>query len=222
MYKADRSWARSLVGCAAMFAVPSMAASQAKPALVHSVDVLLPPPLVVSAPQYVTAGGTGAYTAHIVGSSKTNTVTCEIVNNGTIVGPSNVPVIQFTAGPTTEPLVLSCMQSDGYNTSPPGFTTIFAVNPVTSPIISAPASVSAGSPGVIARVDACTNCTYSWTVNNGVITSLGGTYGVTSYGQNSITFTAGMPPGGTVQLLVSVTGPDSSTALGALTIGLVP
>jgi hypothetical protein len=222
MYKADRSWARSLIGCAAILAVPTMAASQTKPALVHSVDVLLPPPLVVSAPQYVTAGGTATYTAHIVGSSKTNTVTCEIVNNGTIVGPSNAHSIQFTAGPTTEPLVLSCMQSDGYNISPPGFTTIFAVNPVTSPIISAPASVSAGSPGGIARVDACANCTYYWSVNNANITSDGGPAGVTAYGKNTITFTAGVPPGGTVQLAVTVTGPDGSTAVATLTIGLVP
>jgi len=214
MVTPDSLCRRVLMAVVLVAACPAIALAQAKPALVHSVDVNLPPPIVL-APQYVTAGSNAMYNAEIVASAGTNSVACEIVHNGTIVGPVGHS-LQFHPGPTEGPVIFSCMQSDGVNISPPGFTTISALSPVPNPVISAPTFVAAAAQGVTASIPAQANWTVAWSITNGQITSIGGPNGVTAFGSNTITFTAGTP--GTLTLNVSVTGLDQSIGVGQLQI----
>ena len=217
MVTPDSLCRRVLLAVVLVAACPAIALAQAKPALVHSIDVNLPPPIVL-APQYVTAGSNGNYTAEIIGSAGTNSVSCEIVHNGTIVGPSG-HTIQFHAGASEGPVIFSCMQSDGVNISPPGFTSISAVSPVPNPVISAPASLAAGTHGITASIQVQPNWNVAWSVTNGQITSVGGVYGVTAFGSNTITFDAGTP--GTLTLNVSVSGLDGSIGVGQAQIQLL-
>ena len=217
MVTPDSLGRRVLIAVLLVAACPAIALAQAKPALVHSVDVNLPPPIVL-APQYVTAGSSATYLAELVASAGTNSVACEIVRNGTIVGPPG-HTIQFHVGPTEGPVIFSCMQSDGVNISPPGFTTISAVSPVQNPVISAPASLAAGTHGITASIPVQPNWNVALTVTNGKITSVGGVYGVTAFGSNTITFNAGTP--GTLILNVSVTGLDQTIGVGQAQIQLL-
>lgn len=214
MVTPDSLCRRAWIALLLVAASPVSALAQAKPALVHSVDVNLPPPIVL-APQYVTAGSSATYMAELVGSSGTNSVSCEIVRNGTIVGPVG-HTLSFHAGATEGPVIFSCMQSDGVNVSPPGFTTISALSPVPNPSISAPAFVAAAAQGVTASIPVQANWTVAWSITNGQITSIGGPNGVTASGTNTITFTAGAP--GTLNLSVTVTGLDQSVGVGQVQI----
>src|SRR5450830_748679 len=85
------------------------------------------------------------------------------------------------------------------------------VNPVpVTPVITAPATVGAGSPNRIASVPAHAGSTYAWGITNGTITA--------GQGTNQITFTAGVA--GT-PLTLSVTETDSSgctSAAGTATV----
>jgi PKD-like domain len=102
----------------------------------------------------------------------------------------------------------------GGQMSAPGQTTV-VVNPVpTTPAVTAPPTVMAGSPNWTASVPAHAGSTYSWTITNGTITS--------GQGTNQITFTAGVA--GT-PLTLSVTETNASgcvSAAGTKTITVAP
>jgi FG-GAP-like repeat len=98
-------------------------------------------------------------------------------------------------------------------TSAPGTTNV-VVNPLATPAVTAPSTVMAGSPNWTASVPAHAGSTYSWTIQNGTITS--------GQGTNQITFTAGVA--GT-PLTLSVTETTVSgcvSAAGTKTITVAP
>ena len=99
--------------------------------------------------------------------------------------------------------------------SDPSSTVTVTVNPLpATPVITAPATVGAGSPNRIASVPAHAGSTYTWGITNGTITGGSGT--------NQITFTAGTA--GT-PLTLSVTETNSlgcTSAAGTATVTVLP
>jgi hypothetical protein len=99
--------------------------------------------------------------------------------------------------------------------SDPSAPVTVTVNPVpATPVITAPATVGAGSPNRIASVPAHAGSTYAWGITNGTITG--------GQGTSQITFTAGAA--GT-PLTLSVTETNSSgctSAAGTATVTVLP
>jgi hypothetical protein len=97
--------------------------------------------------------------------------------------------------------------------SDPSATVTVMVNPVpTTPVITAPAMVGAGSPNRIASVPSVVGATYAWSIGNGTITG--------GQGTNQITFTAGTA--GTLTLGVSMTVGSCTSGSGSANVTVAP
>ena len=92
-------------------------------------------------------------------------------------------------------------------------TTSVVVNPAPAvPVVTAPATVGAGSPNRTASVPAHAGSTYLWVVTNGAITS--------GQGTSQITFTAGAA--GILTLAVTETNSGCPSAPGSVTVSVAP
>jgi LmbE family N-acetylglucosaminyl deacetylase len=195
-----------------------------------SATVNVVPP--VTTPQTPTITGANPVTANSTGNTaqvtaRTGMTYTWTITNGTItsaggtagVTSGTTNTITYTAG-TVGSIALTCAESNSAGaSSSPGSFTVTVVAPPSTPVISAASPVTAGSSGNTASVTANPGMTYSWTINNGSITSAGGASGVTSGGVNSITYTAGVA--GTITLTcVERNAAGSASAPGAATVNI--
>jgi len=98
--------------------------------------------------------------------------------------------------------------------SAPSAPVTVTVNPVpATPVITAPATVGAGSPNRIASVPAVVGATYAWSITNGTITG--------GQGTNQITFTAGTAGTLTLSVIVTVGGCPSASGSANVTVAAV-
>ena len=194
MYTIPRIGAMLLSGFAVLGATPGMANAQAKPALVRSVNVQLPPPIVTTQP-YILGGVVD--TARVTMTGNINTYSCTL-DGGTVQGAFGSQAFQFTGNLPPGAITFICSQSDGVNTSAPGYTSVPIIPPAATPTIIVQPSVTAGTQTVNASVIANPGEGYAWSISNGMITSVGGASGLTIGGFNAITFKPG--PSGTVTL----------------------
>ena len=147
---------------------------------------------VISAPAYATAGSAGLRASVPVqdGSSCAWSIT-----GGTITAGDGTSEIAFTAG-TLGTVQLGCVVTNAAGTAGSPGSAVSAIVPAPSlPVISAPATVPAATPGLVASVPAQAASTYAWTITGGTITA-----GADS---NQITYSAGSS--GSVQLACVVT-----------------
>ncbi|MBK9062774.1 MAG: carboxypeptidase regulatory-like domain-containing protein [Acidobacteria bacterium] len=111
-------------------------------------------------------------------------------------GLSNPNTCTPTASPTvTTAYSVVVSNANGCASAPSSPVTVTIGAPPAAPVITAPATVGAGSPNRVASVPAVGGATYAWSITNGTITS--------GQGTDQITFTAGTP--GTLTLGVIVT-----------------
>ena len=114
-----------------------------------------------------------------------------------------------TASPTvTTAYTVSVSNASGCVSDPSAPVTV-TVNPApAAPVITAPATVGAGSPNRTASVPPVVGATYAWTITNGTITA--------GQNTNQITFTAGTA--GTLTLGVTVTAGGCTSAMGTANV----
>lgn len=171
-----------------------------------------------ASPATVTTGGTSSLTAVFDGGTGLITP-----GNLTAVSGNAVPVV--VAATTTYTLTVTASAGQATRT-----VLVTAVPAPATPVISAPASVNAGTAGYTASVPVQAGCSYAWTITGGAISAGSGT--------SQVTFTAGAS--GSVQLGCVVTNaagaasdPGSATCLilvplpftvasGALTLPVPP
>ncbi|WP_291270410.1 beta-propeller fold lactonase family protein [Geothrix sp.] len=174
-----------------------------------SAAIVAPPTSpVITSPANVTAGRSG-YTASVpaqAGSSYAWTVT-----NGTITAGAGTPSITFTAGASGS-VGLSCVVTNAAGTPSTAATASAAIvaAPAT-PVVIAPAYVTAGQTGYTASTPAQAGMSFAWTITNGTITS--GSTGA------SVTFTAGAS--GSVGLSCVATNAASTAATGTASSAIV-
>jgi hypothetical protein len=119
------------------------------------------------------------------------------VNSVTFTSPTQVTLSLNTTAAPTGAKDVTLANPDGQNATGTGILTI--CTPPSTPVVAAPSTVGAASPGRTASVPAHAGSTYAWTIGNGTITA--------GQGSNQITFTAGTA--GT-PLSLSVTETNSS------------
>ncbi|WP_243324334.1 SUMF1/EgtB/PvdO family nonheme iron enzyme [Geothrix sp. SG200] len=163
--------------------------------------VAAPTTPVITAPANVTASQTG-YTASVpaqAGSTYAWTLT-----NGSITAGASTTSITFTAGASGN-TIPSCIVTNAAGTaSTAGTATCAIVAAPTTPVITAPANVTASQAGYTASVPAQAGSTYAWTITNGSITAGAST--------TSITFTAGASGTATPSCIVTNAAGTASTA----------
>jgi hypothetical protein len=160
--------------------VTNAAGTASAPGTATIAIVPVPGTPVITSPAFATAGAAGlaASVPAVPGDLYTWTIT-----GGTITAGAATNAITFTAGAAGS-LELTCVLTNLAGTlSPTGiaFTTVVAAP--TVPVITAPASVTAGAAGYSATTPAQAGSTLAWTITNGTITAGAGT--------SAITFTAG-------------------------------
>jgi hypothetical protein len=134
------------------------------------------------------------------------------ISNGAITSGAGTRAIIFTAGASGNVTLGVTVQGGNGCASTAGHTTVINADPAT-PVITAPSTVGAGSPGRIASVPAHAGSTYAWTVGNGTITA--------GQGSNQITFTAGTA-GTPLTLGVTETNSCGASAAGNATVTVGP
>ncbi len=160
----------------------------------------LPTTPVITAPANVTAGATGL-TASVpaqAGDAYTWTIT-----GGAITAGAGTSQITFSAG-TSGTVQLACVVTNTAGTaSSPGSASCTILSAPGTPVITAPANVTAGATGLTASVPAQAGSTYAWTISGGAITAGAGTI--------QITFSAGTS--GKVLLTCTVTNAAGTASL---------
>jgi len=122
------------------------------------------------------------------------------VNSVTYTDPTHVTLNLDTTAATAGAKNVTVTNPDQQSATGTGILTVTGVcTPPATPVVSAPASVTAGSPNQTASVASHAGSTYAWLITNGTITA--------GQGTSQITFTAGVA--GT-PLTLSVTETDSS------------
>jgi hypothetical protein len=131
---------------------------------------------------------------------------------GTITAGNTMATVTFTAGASGS-VSLSCIVTNSAGSaSAPGTATATIVAPPTTPVVAAPANVTANQAGYTASVPAQAGSTYAWTAIGGTITA-----GNTTA---TVTFTAGAS--GSVSLSCIVTNAaGSASAPGTVTATIV-
>ncbi len=193
--------------------VVTNAAGTPSPQGTASCAIVAPPATpVITVPANVTAGATGL-TASVpaqAGASYAWTLT-----GGSITAGGTTNQITFSAG-TSGTIQLACTVTNAAGTaSVPGTASSTIVPAPGTPVLTAPAFVTAGATGLIASVPPQAGDSYTWTITGGSITAGAATA--------SITFTAGAS--GSVQLGCVVTnaaGTASPQAIAFSTIVAAP
>jgi len=174
--------------------------------------VAAPTTPVITAPTAVTAGQAG-YTASV--PAQTGSTYAWTITNGTITAGGTTTSITFTAGATGS-VGLSCVVSNSLGSpSAAGLASSAIAAAPTTPVVTAPAYVTASQAGYTASVPAQAGSTYAWTLTNGTITA-----GATS---TSITFTAGATgPVGFSCVVTNAAGTASTPGTGSSTVVAAP
>jgi len=160
---------------------------------------------VITAPTLVTANQAG-YTASV--PPQPGCTFAWTLTGGTITNGANTPNLTFTAGnPGALTLVCTATNAAGLASSPGNLSAAIVAAP-TTPVIMAPATVTANQAGYTASVSLQSGCTVVWAITGGVITA-----GATAA---SMTFTAGNP--GTLILGCTVTNAAGISASQTVTV----
>ena len=134
------------------------------------------------------------------------------ISGGILPAGNSTSTVTFTAG-SYGYVQLSCTVINAAGTESRLAMAICSIAPnPASPVVAAPAKVTAGQPGYIASVPYQTDMSYSWSITGGSITS--------SVTTNLVTFTAG--PAGNVQLACVITDTlGASSSPGRASCGIV-
>ena len=178
---------------------------------------------LITAPQFVTAGSTGAYTASI--QPRPGATYLWAISAGAIVGAKTGSSIQFTAPGTAQIFSVSCTETNAAgDSSATGQKSVEAISaPPGTLVISATTPMTAGL-AYTASVQTGPGRTTTWSIARGLITSAGGTSGVTSPDgfSNSITFIAGpFAASSTVNLTATQVDQAQATSTGSIQIALI-
>ncbi|WP_285723190.1 lactonase family protein [Geothrix rubra] len=191
--------------------VVTNAAGTASTAGTATSAIVAPPVLpVVSAPALVTAGQ-GGYLASVpvqAGSTYAWTVTGATVQAG-----AATDTLTFTPG-TSGSVTLSCVVTNAAGTaSQAGGATLGIVAPPATPVVTAPAYVTADQAGYTASIPAQAGCTYAWSITGGTL--------IAGQQTPTVAFTPGAT--GTVQLGCVVTNAaGTASAPGTAAPAIVP
>lgn len=132
---------------------------------------------VITGPSFTTAGKAGYIASTPVQAGCTYHWT---IANGAITSGLGTNSVQFTAGTTGATLVIQCKVSNAAGAeSALGSFASTVVAPPTTPVIQAPASVTAGDTGLQASVADQPGCSFTWAIGNGSITAGQGTRQIT-------------------------------------------
>ncbi|MCM3875358.1 MAG: hypothetical protein NEA02_02950, partial [Thermoanaerobaculia bacterium] len=166
---------------------------------------LEPSAAFVTAPSAVCAGTSGA--ASVPDSGATASYEWSIVN-GTIDGGQGTPSVTFIAGDAGQArLSVTIRISSGCQIS--GVRDVTVDRRPSAPPITGPAGAMTEDSGLVANVPAAGTDVFTWTVENGSLTS--------GQGTNTIQFTAGLP-GATTLRVVQKTVNGCSSEAGVLSI----
>ena len=135
------------------------------------------------------------------------------ITGGAITSVTTGTSVTFAAG-NSGSVQLSCTVTNAANTAAPAGTATCSIVPALSPVVTAPATVTAGQIGCVASVTPLTAAAYAWSITGGSFTS--GSTGT------SATFTAGAS--GSVQLSCSLTNAAgdaySASATSSVVLGI--
>lgn len=150
------------------------------------------PTAPITAPAFVTASQAG-YLANVPTQGGCSYVWS--ASGGTITAGANTSMVTFTPGASGS-MTLSCVVTNlaGTPSSPGSFGITILAAPAI-PVVTAPAFVTAISPGYTATTPGQTGCSFGWTVLGGSLT--GGN------GSNTITFTPGTAGTVTISCIAS-------------------
>lgn len=175
-------------------------------------SAIVPPPSqpVVSAPALVTAGQAGYLASVPVQAGATYAWTA---TGATIQAGASADTLTFTPG-TTGPVTLACVVTNAAGTaSPAGSATLGIVAPPVTPIVTAPAYVTADQAGYTASIPAQAGCTYTWSITGGTLIA----------GQQTPTVAFTPASSGTVELGCVVTNAaGTASAPGSASPAIVP
>jgi sugar lactone lactonase YvrE len=165
-----------------------------------TITVVAPPTTpVITAPALVTAGATG-----LTGSVPTQdgSTYAWTIAGGTITAGGSAAQVTYTAGASGS-VQLDCVVTNAAGTaSTQGTVTETIVAAPVTPVVTVPATITAGASGLIASVPVQAGAAYAWSITGGAITAGAGT--------NQITFTAGTS--GSVQVGCTVTNQAGTAA----------
>lgn len=165
-----------------------------------------PTAAIVTAPHDVCAGSSGA-TASVPDAGAGASYAWSILN-GTIDAGQGMRSVTFTAGDAGQ-THLSVVVKAGSGCQVSGGTDVTIDRRPLAPSITAPASVTTGDSGLVASAPATGSDVFTWTVENGSVTS--------GQGTNTIRFTAGLPGVMTLRVVQKTVNGCSSDA-GALRV----
>lgn len=191
-FSASRAGALTLTCTATLGAETSRATAQ--------VQVQATPPSApqILVPSFVSLGATGLVASLTQPEGDTNYAWTII--DGTITSGANSPMATFTAG-AIGTLTLFCTATNTVGSRSSQALVQVVKSAPTTPVITVPSQVTAQSANNIASIPAQAECTYTWTLSGGTISS--------GQGTTSLTFTAGAA--GTMLLGCMVT---NSAAIG--------
>ena len=200
-------------GTVSLACVVTNSAGTAAPQATATCVIVAPPAVpVITAPADVTAGAAGLTASVPAQAASTYAWT---ITGGVVTAGAGTTLITFTAG-TSGTIQLTCVASNAAGTaSAPGTASTAIVAAPGTPVVSAPAFVTAGAAGLTASVPLVVGDRYAWTITSGTITAGGAT--------NVITFTAGAT--GSVQVSCVVTnaaGTPSPAGVAFCTIVAAP
>jgi hypothetical protein len=192
--------------------VTNAAGSASAPGSATATVVSAPGTPAVSAPAFVTASQ-GGYTASVpavAGASYAWTI-----SGGTLTAGAGTSAVVFTAGPGGS-VDLGCTVTNAAGTAgAAGTASAVVVAAPATPVVVAPAYLTAGQAGATASVAAQPGASYAWSITGGTITAGALT--------RSVTFTAGGV--GTLTLTCVVTnqaGASASSAPGSTAVVALP
>ena len=174
------------------------------------IQVITPPSTpVITAPTFVTSGSAANPTS-VLSQINATYVWTLTPNGGSATSiPGNSNAVTFNAGSVLGPLTLSCAVSNQAG-SATGTRTITVVAAPSTPTITAPAQVIAGSTGNAASVPSQANASYAWTSTpSGAVSPPANT--------SSVTFSAGSTPG-SLTLACTVSNQAGTGATGTLLV----
>ena len=162
------------------FHVVATSAKDPKKSAAATVTVVpAPQKPLLTAPRLLTTGKTGSASA----AAQDGVTFHWAVFGGALAGADTGAAISFTAADPGE-AVLGCTAVNAAGDASPEAAAVVAIlAPAATPVISAPAVLTAGRVGMVATVPAQPGVTFRWTAGNGAITSGADT--------SAIVFTAG-------------------------------
>ena len=194
-------WSTSTPGDYTLTATSSVATGRSATATVTVLSTPTISSFTASGP--IASGSAATLTANFAGGTGS-------LDHGLGVVTSGSPV---STGTLTTSTTYTLTVTNAANTTVTAQTTVTVVQPPLTPVLTVPASVTAGATGLVATVPTQVGSTYTWTITGGTITG--------GQGTTSLTFTVGSA--GSLTLSCSVTNSlGVASAPGSATLTVVP